>query len=266
MSTFDERMIVATKRKLDLPILASTADGELAYYASPMDIPGLEVREERQSVESESGESWYPNVFDGRLTIFIPGNPGAGKSFLASQLITMFPSSDILLFTALEEEDGNFSQFRGRIYKIRMTPENLQRLTLSEIRKHSKNPILLFDDIDKIRDKKVEKLTYAILEDALANGRGHKNHDGVGDVHVIVTSHALNDYRKTKYTLENSDYVALFPSSTTYVQLETMFKKLGLPITMCKDMYELSKRGVRSIIIHKVAPMYIIASSLITLI
>lgn len=260
-------MIVTSSRKrLPYPVIAKTADREFAYYVSHEDLPGIEVPEERQYAESESGENWYPNLENGRLTIFIPGNPGAGKSYLASELIEMFPPDyEILLFTALDEEDGNFRGFKNRMYKIRMEPENLSRLTLTEIRKRCKHPILLFDDIDKIRDKNVEKLTFAILEDALANGRGHKNHDGKGDVHVIVTSHALNDYRKTKYTLENSDYIALFPASTTYVQLETMFKKLGLPQTLCRECYELGKRGVRSIIIHKVAPMFIICSSLIRL-
>lgn len=148
-----------------------------------------------------------------------------------------------------------------------MTPENLQRLTLTEIRKHCKNPILLFDDVDKIRDKQVEKLTFAILEDALANGRGHKNHDGEGDVHVIVTSHSLNDYRKTKYTLENSDYVAVFPQSTTYAQLKRLFEKIGLDKDMCDTVYQVGKHnGVRRVIIRKVAPMYLIAGSHITLI
>lgn len=255
-------IVTSNRRNLPYKLLAYTDENERAYYLPHEDIPGIEVPEEQTYTDSASGEKWYPNVQDSRLTIFIPGNPGAGKSYLASELIELFPPDyEIILFTALDEDDGNFKTFKDRMYKIRMTPENLSRINLTEIRKRCKKPILLFDDVDKIRDKVVEKLTFAILEDALANGRGHKKHDGTGDVHVIVTSHALNDYRKTKYTLENSDYIALFPNSTTYVQLETMFKKLGLPQDLCKEMYELGKRGVRNILIHKVAPMFLIASS-----
>lgn len=260
-------MIVTTQNKKRLPyeILATSPSRETAYYISPeLGLPEYGQTE----AETVSGDKWYPNIFDSRLTIFIPGNPGAGKSYLASELIEMFPPKyKILLFTALDEKDGNFDNFGDRLFKIKMTPENLKKITLSAIRERCKYPILLFDDIDKIRDKNVEKLTFAILEDALANGRGHEKHDGKGDIHTIVTSHALNDYRKTKYTLENSDYVALFPGSTTYRQLETMFSKLGLSPDLCREMYEIGKKGIaRSIIIHKTTPMYIIAGPIIKLI
>lgn len=263
-------MIVVTPKQKRLPLeeIACTAYGEHAYYADPSLIRDTGIGESSRSGYSISGEEWYPNILSfGRLTAFIPGNPGAGKSYLANELIELLPEdSDVLLFTALDEEDGNFSHLKGRLYKVRMDPDNLRRITLTSIRKASKRPILLFDDIDKIRDKEVEKLTYAILEDALANGRGHKKHDGEGDVHVIVTSHALNDYKKTKYTLENSDYVAIFPQSTTYAQMKRLFEKIGLPKDMCDEVMHLGKSGeVRRVIIRKVTPMYIIAGDNITL-
>ena len=257
-------MIAITPKREVLPFkdLATNKVGEHAYYGEPTLFKGFGgCSESARKAVSTSGEEWYPNVTGlGRLTAFIPGNPGAGKSYLSKELIELMPpESEILLFTALEEEDGNFSDLTPRLFKIKMTPENLKRITLTEIRKRCKNPILLFDDIDKIRDKEVEKLTYAILEDALANGRGHEKHDGNGDVHVIVTSHSLNDYRKTKYTLENSDYVAVFPQSTTYAQMARLFEKLGLSKEMCQDVMKLGRTGeARRVIIHKVAPMYII--------
>lgn len=260
-------IVVSERKKLPYTPLATTIEREVAYYVDSSSLPGATFSEEKRVADSPSGEQWDPYLLDGRLTAFIPGNPGAGKSYLANELIQLLPScSDVLLFTALEEEDGNFADIKQKLWKIRMTPENLKRITLSEIRKRCRNPILLFDDIDKIRDKTVEKLTFAILEDALANGRGHVKHDGRGDVHVIVTSHALNDYRKTKYTLENSDYVAVFPQSTTYSQMRRLFEKIGLSKEICDEVVEMGKRGeVRRVIIKKVAPMYIIAGSCISL-
>lgn len=271
---FIEGMIVVSdsaKKKMKSRCLAETPERERAYYVDPRDMKefGIEFDESKTSGVAPSGSEWYPSILDsGRLTVFIPGNPGAGKSYLAAELIETLPDSyDILLFTALEEEDGNFSSFKKRLYKIKMTEENLARMTLSEIRRVSRHPVLLFDDIDKIRDKKVEKKVFEILEDALANGRGHVKHDGQGDVHVIVTSHSLNDYRKTKYTLENSDYVALFPGSTTYAQLTRLFEKMGLGKDLCDFVYEKGKKcALRRVIVKKVAPMYIIIGDTITLI
>lgn len=268
-------MIVITKGNKRLPCLrlAYTSMRDMAYFVDSETSTtlnrGMMIDEEQRSGVSVSGAHWIPDILSsGRLTMFIAGNPGAGKSYLAKEMIENLPSDyDILLFTALEEEDGNFSDFGDRLFKIKMNPENLRNITLTEIRKRSKHPILLFDDIDKIRDKLVEKLTFAILEDALANGRGHKKHNGEGDIHIIVTSHSLNDYKKTKYTLENSDYVGLFPGSTTKAQYVRMFQKLGLPMELCDETFDLGKRGdVRSIIIKKTSPMYMIYSDFITLI
>ena len=257
-----EGMILVSQKELrNQTPLADTQIGETAYY-----FPARSGMYPQREASSPSGLEWYP-ALTSRLTAFIPGNPGAGKSYLANELINLLPpDSEVLLFTALEEEDGNFKDLKGRLYKIRMEPENLERLTLSEIRRRCKNPILLFDDIDKIRDKQVEKLTFKILEDALANGRGHKKHDGEGDIHVIVTSHSLNDYKKTKYTLENSDYIAVFPQSTTYAQMKRLFEKIGLTKEQCDEVMDLGRNGeIRRVIIKKVAPMFIITGNIISL-
>jgi len=258
------------KRKLPYQEIAYTDQGDVAYYmpyCNADDEPGCEGH----PIQSITGEDWIPKFRgdNGRMTMFIAGNPGAGKSYLAKEMIKTLPSEfNIMLFTALEEKDGNFDDLpKEHLFKVKMEPDNLRRISLDEVRKRSEDTIMLFDDVDKIRDKKVADLTFAIMEDALANGRGHEKHDGKGDVHVLCTSHALNDYRKTKYTLENSDYVALFPGSTTNRQMHTMFEKLGLDKEMCDVMIKMGKRGiVRSIIIHKVAPMYIIFGSNIMLI
>ena len=219
--------------------------------------------------QSLTGADWRPK-FNDRMTMFIAGTPGAGKSYLAKQMINLLPKDlPILLFTALEENDGNFDDLgKDRIFKVKMKPEVLSKISLSEIRERSKSPqvILLFDDVDKIRDRKVQNLTFAIMNDALANGRGHEKHDGKGDLHVICTSHSANDYQKTKYTFENSNYVALFPGTTPPLQMHRMFDKLGLDKDLCQDLIKMARmQKIRSIIIHKVVPMYMIFGNRIML-
>lgn len=245
--------------------IARTEAGDVAYYTT-------EHLEDYDIVSDEdlyghpqssfTGANWVP-CFNDRMTMFISGVPGAGKSWLAKDMINQFPSTyDILLFTALDEKDGNFDSLgKERLFKIKMTPENLAAINLAEIRKRSRSPqtILLFDDIDKIRDPKVDKACFKILNDALANGRGHEKHDGNGDLHVICTSHATNDYQRTKFMFENSNYVALFPGATPILQLERMFQKLGIDKEICFHMVRLGRaQKIRSIIVHKTVPMYII--------
>lgn len=252
-------------------------DEEESSEEESSDDSGDELEDEMYSlsrgVKSITGADWRPNFID-RMTMFIAGVPGAGKSYLAKEMIKLLPDNlPILLFTALEETDGNFTDkgiAESRLHKIRMTYDNLSKISLKEIRERagSKQVILLFDDIDKIRDAKVRDATYAIMNDALANGRGHEKHDGTGDIHVLITSHALNDYQKTKFPFENSNYVALFPGKTPPLQLQRMFLKLGLDKELCMKMIKLGRsEKIRSIIIHKVIhdrpgstydPMYLI--------
>ena len=179
----------------------------------------------------------------------------------------------ILLFTALEEKDGNFQDLgKDRLYKIKMTPDVLSQINLKSIREKIKSKsnqaILLFDDVDKIRDPKVQNLVFAIMNDALANGRGHEKHDGKGDIHVICTSHSLNDYQKTKYTFENSNYIALFPGSTPPLQFKRLIvDKLGLEPSIYKSLLDLGRQQrIRNVIVHKVVPMYLIYGNKIVLI
>lgn len=273
---------LAKKPKKGSKLLATTEAGDEAYYTPAAssrytDMDSDDDSDDEMSdisphriARSLSGAKWRPNFFD-RMSIFIAGVPGSGKSYLAKELIKLFPPTmDIMLFTALDEKDGNFTELgTSRLFKIKMTPEVLGKITLAEIRARSKSPqtILLFDDVDKIRDPKVQAATFAIMNDALANGRGHEKHDGKGDLHVICTSHSLNDYQKTKYTFENSNYVALFPGVTPALQMYRMFDKLGLDKTLCQKMMALGRsEKVRSIIVHKVVPMYIIFGDYIMLI
>lgn len=269
----------ARKSQKEKPI-ATTEAGDEAYYSSRRVEPSsffadpddddvdsddddeIDLNSFCKPQTSLSGANWVP-CFNDRMTMFIAGTPGAGKSYLAKQMINLLPSTyAILLFTALEEKDGNFDDLgKERLFKIKMTPDVLSKITLAQIRERAKTPqiILLFDDVDKIRDSKVQNHTFAIMNDALANGRGHEKHDGNGDIHVICTSHAANDYQKTKYTFENSNYVALFPGTTPVLQMQRMFDKMGLDKSLCAKMIKLGRmQKIRSIIIHKVVPMYII--------
>ena len=228
-----------------------------------------------RSAQSVSHEPWLP-IFNDRLTMFIGGIPGAGKTYLAKQMLGLLPETDdidVLLFTALEEKDGNFDDLdkKKRLFKIKMTPDVLKQISLKELRERTKHEghqtILIFDDIDQMQDPKLFKMTAQIMNDALANGRGHEKHDGDGDVHVLCTTHTVNNFLKTKYMFENSNYVALFPLSTPIKQMQLMFEKLGLDTKLCAKIIRICRRkNIRSIIIHKTVPLYMIYGDKIMLI
>lgn len=239
--------------------LAVTAYGETAVY----DERGPHDDEE---VSSFSGEDWLPFPST-RLTIFIPGIPGAGKSYLTKEIISLYPeSAQVILFTALEEDDDNFKGLPQTIWKIKLNEKNLKEITLSKLRERipDKVKIAVFDDIDKIRNSKINELVQKLMADILVNGRGHKNK--IDDIHFIATTHTLNDYQKTKYLTENCEYIALFPLSTLEKQMIVLTDKIGLDKKTTQILTSFCKENsIRRMIIKKTAPQIIIIGHLIKL-
>lgn len=275
----------ANKRYKDLRVLAVTPYREHAYY-----IPYNDGSAGRY-VQSESGEDWFPNFTGlGRVTVFLAGGPGSGKSFRTAEIMRCFPpTADFILFTALTEPDGHFSEFSKpnsphsrkpdgspRFWNIAeiarskgaagLTEDIVKRFTLDYIRSKGRIPVLIFDDIDKVRDKNVRQALYGVLEDALANGRGHRKHNGEGDIHVIYTGHSLNDYLRTKYVTENCDYIIVFPNGTTHKQYKQLMQKIGISDELSEAAREWAKTDEHAaVFIKKTVPMFMCFGDTITL-
>ena len=194
-----------------------------------------------------------------RISFFIAGPPGCGKTTFISKMMKHIGLKHAYLFTSLMEKDDLFSGIK--IKRVRMEKDVLETITLDTLRSDSINTdeiTLIFDDIDKIRDKTIKKLTDNILSDALANGRAHSKQNK--DINIFVTSHALNDYFNTKYTFENCEYVCIFPSCTPFAQVERIVKKVGIDKTQLEKINLIKPK---TLIIHKFTPLYLICDNVI---
>lgn len=189
-------------------------------------------------------------IYGERLSFFIAGPPGCGKSTTAGDLLDLKPLKNRFLFSDVKEDRA----FDGiELKRVIMTKEILSELTLDDLTEEG-DCWCIFDDIDKIRDPLVSRLTIGLLDNIVANGRSHKDKQ----INVIVTSHALNDYRKTKYSLENCDYWIIFPTKTIKIQVVTLLRKIGLE-------KEESLFRENRLIIHHACPLFIITDSFIKL-
>ena len=118
--------------------IADTAGGDVAFYVTKYDKKDESDDDEMSEYDSDDDDmmtdyhferpqqsftstDWRP-CFNDRMTMFIAGTPGAGKSYLAKQMIKLLPPTiPILLFTALQENDGNFDELgKERLFKIKM--------------------------------------------------------------------------------------------------------------------------------------------------
>lgn len=206
------------------------------------------------------GTRLVPTFGKERITMFIAGTQGCGKSYYIGKTflpsyVMRHPERPIFLVTGLTEKDKNLEGFN--ISRIKMDEKVLKGLTLDRLR-GSNGCLIIFDDTDRIREKKLHDACYRLLGDCLANGRDHKTQAGKADIDVIVTNHEINDAWRTKNILTECCYVLLFPSASTAGQLELVCRKIGMskPIREKIMDYKLD----RSILIHKTYPMYAISS------
>lgn len=192
-------------------------------------------------------------VYGERLSYFIAGPPGCGKSTTISEILSYFPDQPKYLFTDIEEKDRAFRGIDFR--KVKMDPTILQSITLDKLTKDG-TCWCVFDDVDKIRDPKKSKILLALMDNILANGRSHGKHA----INIIVTSHSLADYKRTKYSIENCDYWVIFPSKTMDMQLKTLLKKDGI------DKYLSSLKPLDRVFYHRSSPHFFVFPSMAALI
>lgn len=172
----------------------------------------------------EYGQIFIPDaipVYGERLSYFIAGPPGCGKSTTTADILSLFPSQPKYLFTDLDEDDQAFDGIKLR--KVKMETPILETITLEKLTKDG-DCWCIFDDIDKIRDAKKAKVLLNLMDNILANGRSH----GGYNINCIITSHSLSDYKRTKYAIENCNYWVIFPTKTMKLQVKTLLRKNGL--------------------------------------
>ena len=196
-----------------------------------------------------------------RLTMFIAGCQGCGKSYLIAQILKEYikykPQRPIYLFTGLDESDANFKGF----HILKANINRVNEISLQKLRNNGTGSLCIFDDVDRIRDKKINDGVQKLITDILSNGRDHTTQTNQADIDIIVTNHELNDYRRTKYILSDCEFVVLFPQGTTFQQLDMILKKIGCS---ARAMEEIKNEKSRSIIIHKTFPLYYISNSRIS--
>ncbi len=182
-----------------------------------------------------------------RDIIYVCGPSGVGKSTFCSEFVKQYmkdkPDNDLFLFSR-KDEDPVFDKIRQikRIYiDEELCEDPIDPTELAE-------SLCIFDDTDTIRDKKLRNEVHNLKEDLMETGRD-KN------INMLVTSHLINNYKKTRSVLNELTKIVLFPDSTSpYSVKYCLGKYFGMDK---KDIRRLFKLNSRWIIINKY-PRYVI--------
>lgn len=194
-----------------------------------------------------------PNDPEKRAIWYVAGASGAGKSYMARQIANnyqrMYPDRPVYLVSKLDYDET--------LDKMENPPIRLDYKEWVEsppdINEFA-NCLVIFDDFDTIEGKE-GKAVQTMIDDLAIMGRRH--HDGQGNVSMLVLSHYLTNYKKTRLILSESHYYIVYPQSTSAHALGYMLRThLGLDKD---DIRGLRKLG-RWVLFHKGYPQYQMSS------
>jgi len=186
-----------------------------------------------------------------RSTFYIAAPSGAGKTYAVCGLIRRYaalhPGNRTYVVCKTDiRDDPAYASLRGGARPVQIPMAELTRdepIDLTAM--FDKQPCLLvLDDVDSFDSKAERAAVAALTKDALNLGRK------LG-VSVIITSHLLTDYARTRGTIFECANVILFPKATMHESIAYFCAKLGLTKAAIASL-----RGYgRWVLIRKVAPM-----------
>lgn len=168
--------------------------------ARQTDRGGKRVKNERCIVMGND-EKLVPVLSRGGLKrVLLAGSTGCGKSMLAAKMLEQCPH-EIVAFSRLAEDPSIDDHVKvTRIPLDALTDTDIDMTDLA-------GKVLLADDWETYRDKKVVKKIQELVDSCLETGR----HEGVS--FVLRTTHHLLNGKVTRQALLESNGIALFPHS-----------------------------------------------------
>jgi len=185
---------------------------------------------------------------------FIAAPSGSGKSYFSGRLCENIPKYNsrykkhrIFLITDKENIKNDDPAFDNLPEFDTINPhhENFEVLKLH----HLKNSIVILDDYNAIKDKKVKKLIDSLKGEILQNGRK------LGII-CVVNNHHITNWNETRTDLHECPYFVFFPNSSKK-QLKSVLKNYCLFDEDDSDkMLKLFHKKHAHLIFHQASPCY----------
>jgi hypothetical protein len=183
--------------------------------------------------------------------IYVSGPTKSGKSTWIGRYIglykEMYPDNPVWLFSRLDADEA---LDKYKIRRISLDEGLLDNpMSAADFVKKSPGALVVFDDIDTIPDKDINKEVHRIRDDLLETGR----HETVS---VISTSHLIMNYNKTRNILNEASAVTFYPRSSGTYHIKRFLKVYaGLDNKMIEKVMNYPSRWIT---LYKNYPMYIL--------
>lgn len=204
----------------------------------------IQKNQENEIIVKNLSVETVPSILK-RDILYVSGPSGVGKSYF-SRMYTikyhkMFPKNRIFLFSK-KNEDENFDELKY-IERVEVDEELFDGLKVEDFR----DSLTIFDDSHVFRDY-IGKCLQNLQIDLMNLGRSY-------GINMIITSHLLTNYRKTKDILNELTGITIFPEATSYHELRyCLTNHFGLEK---KDLRKILKLRSRWVYLNKF-PRYIV--------
>lgn len=182
--------------------------------------------------------------------LFITGPTGSGKSTFAAKYAKLYkrlyPERKVYLFSDIDKDEPlDKIKVKRVILDERMYEEPLDK-------KLFKDSLVIFDDIDNIKNKKIRDATRDFRDELLNNGRHNKTS-------VLSLNHNAMSNQHTKASLSETKALVLFLNAGDDYRLKNVLEKY------CsfdkKEIKDILKLKSRYIYVHKHFPKYILTEN-----
>lgn len=185
---------------------------------------------------------------------YVAGQSGSGKSWFARSIAQnyakLYPERKIYLVSKLEEDETLDTMKIGKPIRIPVqslvdTPFDLQE---------AKDSLVIVDDWDTLEESKQKPYLSTVrkfIEDICTMGRHcHTS--------LVIISHKLSDYSKTRLMLNESHFLVLYPQSVSPKAFQyTLENYGGLDKSQIKPLRSLG----RWVMVHKCYPSFVLSAN-----
>jgi hypothetical protein len=174
---------------------------------------------------------------DKRDIFYIAGKSGSGKSYISAQIIENYhklnPDRPLYLISKLEEDD-TIDKVKAPLKRIPVE-KFIETFNINAFN----NCLIFFDDYDTLPEK-ISKSIQEIIKDIAIMGRKHN--ETQGNITMLLATHYLTNYSKTRLILNEATHFIIYPQNTSHYQLKYLLQNyVGLDEKETKKLKKLGR-------------------------
>ena len=180
---------------------------------------------------------------------YVAGQSGSGKSYFARGIAEnykkMFPEREVYLISKLDEDETLDKMKIGKPKRISLKSLVDDPPEIEEFN----DCLVIFDDFDTL-NAPFDKVVLKLIEDLCIMGRHTRTS-------LLILSHYLTNYKKTRLILGEAHYLVLYPMATAFKALKYVCEHYG---GLDKEQIQSLKKLGRWVMIAKNYPSFVISA------